>query len=96
MQAIFISRQHSIKKKHVPGRKVKKARPKKTWMSSNCLLLRMKVRSIGKKLRIKHTFSNCIKEYNKLRKNLKKQFYNSFVNKINELYPDDSKSFGNH
>ena len=38
------------KKKHVPGRKVKKARPKKTWMSSNCLLLRMKVRSLGKKL----------------------------------------------
>jgi hypothetical protein len=38
-------------------------------------------------------FSNSVKEYNKLRKNLKKQFYNSFVNKINELHPNDSKSF---
>jgi hypothetical protein len=37
------------------------------------------------------------KEYNKLRKNLKQQFYNSFVNKINELHPNYSiKAFGNH
>jgi hypothetical protein len=42
-------------------------------------------------------FSNCVKEYNKLRKNLKQQFYNSFVNKINELHPNYSiKAFGNH
>jgi hypothetical protein len=68
-------------------------------MSSNCLLLRREVRSLGKKLQkdpknvwIKHTFSNCVKEY-KLRKNLKKQFYNSIVNKINELHRNDSKSF---
>ena len=60
---------------------------KKTWMSSNCLLLCREVWSLGEKLQkdptniwIKHTFSfsNCVKEYNKLRKNLKKQFYHSF------------------
>ena len=91
-------------KKNVPGRKVKKSKQKKTLMSSNCLLLRREVRSLVKKLQkdpknvwIKHTFSNCVKKYNKLRKNLKQQFYNSFVNKINELHPNYSiKAFGNH
>ena len=69
------------KEKHVPGRKVKKVRPRKPWMSSNCLLLRSEVRSLGKKLQkdpknvwIKQTFSNCVKEHNKLRTHLKKSF----------------------
>ena len=38
------------KKGNRPSNKPRKARPKKPWMSYDCLRLRTKVRSIGKRL----------------------------------------------
>jgi len=63
----------NIQKQNVK-RKSKKARPKKVWMSNNCLLLRKEVRSLGNRLAkepnsnaLRLTFCNCRREFNKLK-----------------------------
>lgn len=80
--------------------KKKKAKPKKPWMSNDCLLLRREVRSLGKKLQkdptnlwTRHTYTNCVREYNKLKKSLKKQFYHTFIDEINHIDPKNSKKY---
>lgn len=83
-----------------PNNKRKEAKPRKTWMSNDCLLLRREVRSLGKKLQkdpkniwIRHTFCRYAKEYNILKKKSKQQFYHSFTDEINSFAPGDSKQF---
>jgi exonuclease III len=83
-----------------PNNKIKKAKPKKPWMSNNCLLLRRELRSFGKKLQkdpkdiwTRIAYCNCVREYNKLKKHLKHQFFSSFIDEINNMAPRDSKQF---
>jgi len=80
--------------------KIKKAKPKKPWMSNNCRLLRRELRSLGKKLQkdpqniwTRITYCNCVREYIKLKKHLKHQFFSSFIDEINNIAPRDSKQF---
>jgi hypothetical protein len=83
-----------------PNNKIKKTKPKKPWMSNNCLLLRREMRSLGKKLKkdpkniwTRITYCNCVRDYNKLKKHLKHQFFSSFIDEINNIAPRDSKQF---
>jgi hypothetical protein len=69
-------------------------------MSNNCLLLRRELRSLGKKLQkdpkniwTRITYCNCVREYNKLKKHLKHQFFSAFIDEINNIAPRDSKQF---
>ena len=66
-----------------------KAKPKKFWMSIDCLLLRKEVRSLGSKLSkdphnnaLRQTFCNCRREYNKLKKKLKRDFFQTLVKTV--------------
>ena len=75
-------------------------KPKKPWMSNNCLLLRREVRSLGKKLQknpndiwTRHSYCSHVREYNKLKKQLKKQYFSSFIEEINNIAPNNSKQF---
>ncbi|CAG2241076.1 unnamed protein product [Mytilus edulis] len=88
------------KKSSRPSNKRKRAKPKKAWMSNDCLLLRKEVRSLGKRLQkdknnanLRQTYSNCVKHYNKQKKSLKAEFYRTFISKLNSLEHKDSKSF---
>jgi hypothetical protein len=88
------------KRPKCPNNKIKKTKPKKPWMSNNCLLLRRELRSLGKKLQkdpknmwTRITYCNCVREYNKLKKHLKHQFFSSFIDEINNIAPRDSKQF---
>jgi hypothetical protein len=88
------------KKGNHPSNRPRKARPKKPWMSYDCLRLRTEVRFIGKRLQreqnnpfLRQTFSICKREYDMLKKKLKSNFLKSFMNKINDFDQKDSKSF---
>jgi hypothetical protein len=83
-----------------PNNKIKKAKPKKPWMSNNCLLLRRELRSLGKKLQkdpkniwTRITYCNCVREYNKLKKHFKHQFFSSLIDEIINNASRDSKQF---
>ena len=71
-------------------------------MSGDCLLLRKEVKQLSIKLHkdsnncvLRQTFASHRKEYNKLRKNLRNNYFSSLVNKVNSLNPKHSKSFWN-
>lgn len=60
--------------------KWKKTKPKKQWMTNDCLLLRKEVKSLSIKLHrepnncaLRQTFSSCRKEYNRMRKKTSKR-----------------------
>ena len=78
----------------------RKNKQKPKWVTKDCLLLRKEVRNLGKKVHkypnnceLRHAFTNCRKEYNKLRKYLKSNFYNGIAEEINSLSPQNSKNF---
>ncbi|CAC5361856.1 unnamed protein product [Mytilus coruscus] len=81
-------------------RHTKKAKPKKVWMSNNCLLLRKEVRSLGNRLAkapnnnaLRLTYCSCKREYNKLKNKLKKDFFQSLIKQINDINPKNTKEF---
>ncbi|CAG2240208.1 unnamed protein product [Mytilus edulis] len=87
-------------KKSIMQRHTKKAKPKKVWMSNDCLLLRKEVRSLGNRLAkapnnnaLRLTYCNCKREYNKLKNKLKKDFFHSLIKQINEINPKNTKEF---
>lgn len=91
-----------FRRKKCSTRKYNKIRPKKIWMSNNCLLLRREVRSLGKRLALQPnnnalrlSFCNCKRAYNKLRKRLKKDFFSSLIQTINTTNPNNTKQFWN-
>lgn len=89
-----------FKRPRRPKNKSKNVKPKKPWMSNNCLMLRREVRSLGKKLQkdpkniwIRNAYHTSVREYNKLKKQLKNNFFSSLIDNINEIDPNNSKQF---
>lgn len=71
-------------------------------MTNECLLLRKEVKSLSIKLHrepnkcaLRQTFSSCRKEYNRMRKKLRANYFYSLTAKVNSLNPKHSKSFWN-
>ena len=100
LQKRSISFNCNIQKQNVK-RKSKKTRPQKVWMSNDCLLLRKEVRSLGNRLAkepnnnaLRLTFCNCRREFNKLKNKLKKGFFESSIQQINDVDPKNTKFFG--
>ena len=84
------------------NKKKTKPIPKKEWMSNDGLLLRKEVRSLAcrhakdpnnNSLRL--TFCNCRKEFNKFKNKLKKDLFNSIIQQIEDVKPQNSKEFWN-
>ena len=70
-------------------------------MSNECLLLRKEVCSLGNRLAkepnnnaLRLTFCNCRREFNKLKNKLKKGFFESSIQQINDVDPKNTKFFG--
>ena len=71
-------------------------------MSNDGLMLRKELRSLSCRLAkdpnnnaLRLTFCNCRREFNKLRNKLKKDFFNSIIQQIEEVNPSSSKEFWN-
>jgi hypothetical protein len=65
-------------------------------------MLRKELRSLACRLAkdpnnnpLRLTFCNCRREFNKLRNKLKKDFFNSIIQQIEEVNPSSSKEFWN-
>ena len=102
LQENLISFNCNIQKQNVK-RKSRKARCKKVWMSNDCLLLRKEVHSLGNRLAKETnnnalwlTFCNCRREFNKLKNKLKKGFFESLIQQINDVDPKNTKVFWNN
>jgi len=72
-------------------------------MSNDGLLLRKELRSLGNRLAkdpennaLRLTFCNCRREFNRLRNKLKKDFFSSIIQKIDEVNPKSTKEFWNY
>ena len=72
-------------------------------MSNDCLLLRKEVHSLGNRLAKEPnnnalwlTFCNCRREFNKLKNKLKKGFFESLIQQINDVDPKNTKDFWNN
>jgi hypothetical protein len=84
----------NIPKYHLAKRKKKAIPKKKEWMSNDGLMLRKELRSLACRLAknpnnnpLRLTFCNCRREFNKLRNKLKKDFFNSIIQQIEEVNP---------
>ena len=71
-------------------------------MSGDCLLLRKEVKQLSIKLHkdsnncvLRQTFASHRKKYNKLRKNVRNNYFSLLVNKVNSPNPKHSKSLWN-
>ena len=71
-------------------------------MSNDGLLLRKEVRSLACRLAkdpnnnsLRSTFCNCRREFNKFKNKLKKDFFNSIIQQIEDVKPQNSKEFWN-
>ena len=102
LQKNLISFNCNIQKQNVK-RKSRKARCKKVWMSNDCLLLIKEVHSLGYRLAKEPknnalwlTFCNCRREFNKLKNKLKKGFFESLIQQINDVDPKNTKDFWNN
>jgi hypothetical protein len=80
----------------------RKARPKFFCLSYDCLLLRKEIRTLDNKLAkephdnaLRLTFSNCRREYNRLKNKLKRDYFKIFLEQVNELNPKNTKEFWN-
>ena len=83
------------------NKKKTKPIPKKEWMSNDGLLLRKEVRSLACRLvkdpnnnSLRLTFCNCRREFNKFKNKLKKDFFNSIIQQIEDVNPKTVKNFG--
>ena len=92
----------NIPKYHLAKRKKKAIPKKKEWMLNDGLMLRKELRSLACRLAknpnnnpLRLTFCNCRREFNKLRNKLKKDFFNSIIQQIEEVNPSSSKEFWN-
>jgi hypothetical protein len=71
-------------------------------MSNDCLLLRKEVRTLDNTLAkephnnaLRLTFSNCRREYNRLKNKLKRVYFKMFLQHVSELNPKNTKEFWN-
>ena len=83
--------------------KHKKANPKNVWMSNECLRLRREVRSLSKRglkgpnnNSLIHVVCACKKVFNKVRKKLRQNSFNSLIYSVNETHTKYSRQFWNN
>lgn len=90
-----------FRKSQIPSKR--KCKKKPNWVNKTCLLLRQEVWNLGKK-KVTKSQNNCAlkqayvtvkRTFNRLRKTLRTQFFNSFPNEMISLNPNDSRQFWN-
>lgn len=89
-----------FRKSQLPSKR--KCKKKPNWVNKDCLILRKEVRNLGQKITknpnncaLKQAYVTAKRTYNRLRKTLRTQFFNSLANEINSLNPNNSRQFWN-
>ena len=86
-------------KSPIYNHKISKRKPK-PWMSNDITLLKREVRKLGRRIQINpkncnllHAFANAKREFNRMKKKLKHEFYKTITDNIDNLNQNNSRNF---